>query len=85
VRESVFPGDTRQLLDLRRSGAVEAAAGGADPLTLSAKMANSIHQASDLQRTYLPAKVATVREADDARRIGRTRLRVAANKYGPRV
>src|SRR5690606_41757693 len=56
VRELVFPGDTRQLLDMRRSGAVEAAAGGADPLALSAKMANSIHAASDLQQTYLPAR-----------------------------
>ena len=84
VRELVFPGDTRQLLDMRRSGAVEAAAGGADPLALSAKMANSIHAASDLQQTYLPARVATVREADDARLVGRTRLR-RANKYGAKV
>lgn len=85
VRAAVFPGDTRQLLDLRRSGAVEAAAGGADPLALSAKMANSIAQATELQRTYLPAQVATVREADDARRAGRIKLRAVGNKNGTKV
>ena len=75
IREDVFPGDTRRLMDMRRSGAVEAQAGEVKAETLSAKMANSIAQSSKLQRTYLPGRVATVRLADEARRIGRRRLR----------
>jgi hypothetical protein len=40
IREVVFPGDKRRLMDMRRSGAVEAMAGDVNPATLSAKMAN---------------------------------------------
>jgi hypothetical protein len=75
IREEVFPGDTRQLQDLRRSGAVEALAGEVDPGALSAKMANSIDQSAELQRTYLPNRLAVVRSADKARQLGRKRLR----------
>ena len=41
-RELPFPGDRRRLMDMRRSGVVEAIAGNAGPLPLSAKLANSI-------------------------------------------
>jgi len=41
VRELVFKGDRRRLMDMRRSGAAEAVAGHAKPGTLSAKLANS--------------------------------------------
>ncbi|MBV8798705.1 MAG: hypothetical protein JO208_02680, partial [Alphaproteobacteria bacterium] len=64
VRERVFPGDRRTMLDMRRSGAVEAMAGSVDPGALGAKMANSISTARDLQDTYLPVDEATVRRAD---------------------
>jgi len=40
VRDLVFPGDKRRLMDMRRSGAVEAIAGGAGPFGLAAKLAN---------------------------------------------
>ncbi|QPC93830.1 hypothetical protein [Mesorhizobium sp. INR15] len=43
VSESLFPGDKRTLADMRRSGAIEALAGGAEPGTVSAKMAYDRH------------------------------------------
>lgn len=75
IREEVFPGDLRQLQDLRRSGAVEAMAGDVEAGALAAKMANTLNQSAELQRTYLPSRLAVVRSADDARRRGRKRLR----------
>jgi hypothetical protein len=79
VRAVEFPGDKRMMLDFRRSGAVEAVAGGAAPAQLSAKLANSIGQSKKLEATYAPIRVAAVRQADDARKTGRTRIR----KEGP--
>jgi hypothetical protein len=76
VRTKVFGIDeTRQLQDFRRSGTVEALAGKVAPTDLSSKMANSISQSTRLQKTYGPVQLASVRDADAARRRGRTRLR----------
>lgn len=76
VREAVFPGDKRMLgHDFRRSGTVEAFAGDASPSAVSAKMGNSIDQSSELQRTYNPVNAASVRQADEARKVGRRRIR----------
>src|SRR6185369_3263300 len=75
VRNVEFPGDTSQLIDLRRSGAVEATAGGVDPAALAGKMANTIDQNKELQATYLPHNATLVRLADAARTKGRSRLR----------
>lgn len=75
IREMVFPGDTRNMLDIRRSGAVEAVAGDADPAAMAAKMGNTIDHNRFLQETYLPNKTATIRKVDEARRRGRQRLR----------
>jgi hypothetical protein len=74
VRDAVFPGDKRRLMDMRRSGAVEANAGDVAPLALAGKMANSIDQSAKLQQTYLPRRVTVVRQADEARRRGRRLL-----------
>ena len=53
VRALAFPGDKRRLMDMRRSGVVEAVAGDAGPIGLAAKLANSIepieHAAQDLR------------------------------------
>jgi len=38
VRAAEFPGDKRRLMDMRRSGAVEAQAGEVSPLALAGKM-----------------------------------------------
>jgi hypothetical protein len=75
VRYAEAPGDTRKLMDFRRSGAVEATAGDVDPLALSRKMANSIDRSKRLQDTYIPKRTALVRLADEARRRGRRALR----------
>jgi len=75
VRSAEFPGDKRRLMDMRRSGAVEAQAGEVSPLALAGKMANSVDQSAKLQDTYLPRRVAVVRLADDARKRGRRALR----------
>lgn len=75
IRAKAFPGDHRVLLDIRRTGAVEALAGGVDPGAMAAKMGNSIDQSKVLQKTYLPNQVETVRLADEARRRGRNILR----------
>lgn len=79
VREDLFPGDDRTLMDFRRSGAVEALVGAVDPGALGAKMANTIASARDLQLTYQPVDPAAVRMADEARKTGRRRLREEHN------
>ncbi len=80
VRLAEFPGDRRQLLDFRRSGAVEAKAGQVDPAALADKMANSIDSNKFLQSTYLPADARVVRLADEARARGRSLLRGRGEK-----
>jgi hypothetical protein len=84
ICELVFPGDERRLMDMRRSGVVEAIAGGTDPLGLSAKLANSIGRSNELHKTYAPVEIEAVRKADDARLEGRRKMR-AANRKGPKV
>jgi hypothetical protein len=78
VRAAEFPGDKRQMMDFRRSGAVEATAGEVDPAALAGKMANTIDRNRDLQATYLPHNTTLVRLADHARTKGRARLRGAS-------
>lgn len=77
VRDAEFPGDTRKVMDFRRSGALEAVAGNVDPAALAAKMANSIDENRELQTTYLPHQAAVVRLADEARARGRSVLRTS--------
>jgi integrase len=80
VRASVLGlSEKRWIMDMRRSGAVEAMAGKVDDGALAAKMANTIDQARELQRTYLPVDPVSVARADDARRRGRGRLRQGTN------
>jgi hypothetical protein len=76
VRAAVFGRqETRTLADFRRSGAIEASAGDADAMTISAKMANTLSASNSLHRTYTPVEITRVRAADAARRAGRTKLR----------
>lgn len=74
--------ERRTLADFRRSGAVEATAGGAGAEQISAKMANTLSASNRLHRTYAPAETATVRQVDEARRTGRARI---ANKGRTKV
>jgi hypothetical protein len=84
VRELAFPGDRRRLMDMRRSGVVEAIAGNAGPMGLAAKLANSIQRSNDLHRTYAPVDIEAVRNTDNARLKGRRKMR-AANISGAKV
>jgi hypothetical protein len=82
VRRLVFGKDEkRRLMDMRRSGAVEAQAGGASVEDMAAKMGNSIDENKALQKTYIPVNLAAVRKADEHRRIGRKRLGQEHNEY----
>lgn len=80
IRNLVFPNDPRTLMDIRRSGALEASAGEVDPKALSDVMGNTISESKALQRTYTPAQIATAAKVPEARRKGR-RAR-AANESG---
>ena len=68
------PAEKRMLMDMRRSGAVEAMAGGASAEAMSAKLANSMDQNKALWKTYLPVDPATVQGVDAARLRGRGML-----------
>ncbi|WP_420101545.1 hypothetical protein [Bosea sp. (in: a-proteobacteria)] len=84
VRAAEFgPDETRQLADMRRSGTVEATAGGASAHAISTKMANTLAASNRLQQTYNPVNIATVRDVDANRREGRAKLR--KNKPGRKV
>ena len=84
VREAAFPGDRRRLMDMRRSGAVEAVAGDASPTGLAAKMANSIDRSNTLHKTYAPVSLDAVRGVDEARLRGRAKAATAAKAAAER-
>lgn len=77
TREKVFPGDKRQMRDIRRSGTVEAVIGEVNEIALATKMANSINESRHLMNTYNPSRAETVRLADRARIKGRAAIRNA--------
>lgn len=82
VRRLVFgSAEKRRLMDMRRTGAVEANAGGASVEAISAKMGNSIDQNKTLQKTYMPVNLAAVRTADESRRVGRRKLSSEQNEF----
>lgn len=74
VRALAFPGDKRRLMDMRRSGTMEAVAGGAEGMGLASKLANSIDRSNELHKTYAPVDMAAVLDADEARRRGRKKM-----------
>ncbi|WP_163269683.1 hypothetical protein [Chelativorans alearense] len=82
IRALVFgTTEKRRLMDMRRTGAVEANAGGAPVEAIAAKMGNSIDQNKTLQKTYMPVNPAAVRAAEEARRIGRKKLSSEQNEF----
>jgi hypothetical protein len=84
VRALAFTGDKRRLMDMRRSGVIEAIAGDAGPLALAAKLANSIGRSNTLHKTYAPVDIEAVKNTDEARLRGRRRMR-AENESGAKV
>jgi integrase-like protein len=76
IRSRIFGDrDKRTLADFRRSGAVEAIAGGANAEELAHAMGNTLSASNALYATYVPVNLATIRGVMDARRRGRTKLR----------
>ena len=75
VRALAFPGDYRRLMDMRRSGVVEAVAGDAGPIGLAAKLANSTGRSNTLHEIYASVDIEAVRNTDAARLKGRRRMR----------
>jgi hypothetical protein len=76
IRREVFgKTEKRQLADMRRSGAVEADAGGITDADLSNKMANTINASARLRKTYTPVNVVSVRRVDAARQRGRKAIK----------
>jgi hypothetical protein len=60
VRAAIAPGDLRQLRDMRRSGVMEAFAGGGDARDVAEKFGNSIDRSSVLFKTYNPVELEKV-------------------------
>jgi hypothetical protein len=76
IRTEVFGNaETRQLADMRRSGAVEADAGGTTDADLANKMANTINASARLRKTYTPVNIVSVRRVDEARQRGRKAIK----------
>lgn len=76
VREAVFGArETRQMIDLRRSGAVEAIAGGANAEQLSHAMGNTLSASNALWTTYVPVNLTSLEAVAKARREGRRKMR----------
>ena len=61
--------------DFRRTGAVEAIAGGAKAEQVAHAMGNTLSASNALFATYVPVNVSTLRDVMDARRRGRSKLR----------
>lgn len=74
VRDFMFPGDGRQLMDIRRSANVEADAAGADKKTMGELLANGLADSRFLDETYTPPTVAKAREVAKKRLEGRALL-----------
>jgi integrase len=76
VRAVLFgDGERRTLADFRRSGAVEAIVGEAEPAALAHAMGNTLSASNALFATYVPVNLATVRSVMEARKRGRAKLR----------
>lgn len=74
VRAAIFPGDTRQFLDIRRSANLEADLAGADKADMAKILANAIDTSRFLDETYTPPTVAKAREVAGKRAQGRAKL-----------
>lgn len=81
VRFDLFGSDeTRQMADMRRSGADEAFAGGVELTHLAHAMGNSVDQNKKLLKTYCPINVVSLIEVNAARDTGAKRILKANEK-----
>jgi integrase len=76
VRTAEFGGlERRTLSDFRRSGAVEAIAGGANVEQLAHAMGNTLNASNQLYETYVPVNSTSIADVMEARRRGRSKNR----------
>lgn len=76
VRTLVFGhGETRQLADFRRSGKRRGAGRWCPAREAVEQDANLLSQSNRLHQTCAPVQLASVRDADEARKVGRAKLR----------
>jgi hypothetical protein len=76
VRHAAFDRhEARTLADCRRSGAVEAIAGGTRAEELAHAMGNTLSASNALFATYVPINRANLQTVLEARRRGRSKLR----------
>ncbi|WP_271893728.1 hypothetical protein [Candidatus Phyllobacterium onerii] len=81
IRRLVFGREEKcRLMDMRRTGAVEAISGGGSVESIAAKMGNSIDQNETLQKTYMPVNLPAARAADASRKIGRRAIASEQNE-----
>lgn len=71
--------ETRQLADFRRSGAIEAIAGGTNAESLAHAMGNTLDASNTLFETYVPIDETVIRNVAEARRKGRRKMRDGAS------
>ena len=75
ARGEFGPAERRQMLDFRRSGAVEAIVGEATPPNSRTRWRTPSSTSNALFKTYVPVQEATIVQVTEARRKGRQRLR----------
>jgi Phage integrase family len=77
IRGAEFGPLERRMLghDFRRSGAVEAIAGQAQPAALAHAMGNTLSTSNSLYATYVPVNATTIKSVSEARKRGRKAMR----------
>jgi hypothetical protein len=84
LRTAVFgPDENRKLMDLRRSGTMEAIAGDATAEQIGQTLGNDFKNSKKLQTTYAPNHLASVKKVEAARRKGRKALASADHQFRP--
>lgn len=85
IRAALFgEHEQRKMLDIRRSGAVEAIVGGSNAEQLGIAMGNTLGASNALFATYVPVDVNVLQGVAEARRKGRSKQR-AGNGLRPKV
>lgn len=84
LRRTVFgPAEDRKLMDLRRSGTMEAIAGKASAAQIGQTLGNAYATSKKLQTTYGPNHLASVKEVEAARLKGREAMASAEHQFKP--
>jgi hypothetical protein len=84
LRTTVFgPHEKRKLMDLRRSGTMEAVAGDATAEQIGQTLGNDFKNSKKLQTTYAPNHLASIKKVNAARERGRKALATTEHQFKP--